>query len=216
MTTKTWLWTALLVMGLQVQCAVADGQVVLNGIMGDKALISVNGGAPRVMREGEIVSGVKLISLGADKVEVEFAGRRRSIGIGLGSGGSAAGQPNSETIILANAQGQFVTRGWINDASVLFLVDTGASSVALPESLAKRAGVSMQSASLVGVGTANGRIAAQKVLLNRIKVGDIELNMVEAFVVEDGRLPGALLGMSFLSRTRMKHDGDRLVLSPRY
>lgn len=213
---KTGIGLALLCLCLLVKAAQAEGQVVLSGIMGDKALMSVDGGAPKVMRVGEVVAGVKLVSVGTGKVEVEFRGRRRSLGIGLGAGGSAASQPGSETIILANGQGQFVTQGWINDASTRFLVDTGASGVALPESLAKRAGVRMDSASLVGVGTANGRIVAQKVLLNRVKIGDIELNLVEAIVVEDGRLPGALLGMSFLSRTRMKHEGDRLILTPRY
>ena len=53
-------------------------------------------------------------------------------------------------------------------------------------------------------------------VFNQIKVGDIELNMVEGIVVEDGRLPVALLGMSFLKRTNLNREGERLTISPRY
>ena len=196
--------------------ACADPQVVLNGIMGEKALVSIGGGMPRVMRIGDTVAGVRLVSVSASQAEVEQGGHRRVLSIGLGSGGTNKAGAGTGTMIIADGQGQFLTRGQVNDASTLFLIDTGASAVTVPESFARRAGVRMDSSSLIGLATANGGIPARKVLFNQVKVGDIELNMVEGIVVEDGRLPVALLGMSFLKRTNLKREGERLIISPRY
>jgi aspartyl protease family protein len=59
-------------------------------------------------------------------------------------------------------------------------------------------------------------VRASKVLLNTIRIGNVSLNMVEAIVLDDAQLKMPLLGMSFLKRTNMKNEGDRLTLSQRY
>jgi aspartyl protease family protein len=104
----------------------------------------------------------------------------------------------------------------VNSYAVRFLVDTGASAVALPRSIATSAGVVPDSAKNIVVTTANGNVRASKVLLNTIRIGNVSLNMVEAIVLDDAQLKMPLLGMSFLKRTNMKNEGDRLTLSQRY
>lgn len=63
--------------------------------------------------------------------------------------------------------------------------------------------------------TANGTVAVYRVKLDSVKVGDIELNQVDAVIHESG-LPIVLLGMSFLNRTEMCRDGEQMTLKKRY
>lgn len=195
----------------------AGASVTVNGLLGDKALISINGGPAKVMRVGESRQGVKLIGVQGDQVLIEEAGQRRSVGIGLGSGGGgAAGASQAKVVLTADGRGQFTALGDINGASIRFLVDTGASVVVLPASVAKRAGVALENAPWTMVSTANGAAKARRVLINTIRVGGVSANLVEALVLEDGQLSVALLGMSFLNRTNMRREGDQLTLTQRY
>jgi aspartyl protease family protein len=95
-------------------------------------------------------------------------------------------------------------------------VDTGASVVALPRSVAESAGVQLDSGQRAMIHTANGKAPAWRVMLNSVQVGGIRQHLVEAVVVEDGQLPVNLLGMSFLNRTDMRRDGDIMTLVQRY
>lgn len=194
----------------------AGASVTVNGLLGDKALISINGGPAKVMRVGESRQGVKLIGVQGDQVLIEEAGQRRSVGIGLGSGGGAQGASQAKVVLTADGRGQFTALGDINGASIRFLVDTGASVVVLPASIAKRAGVALEGAPWTMVSTANGAAKARRVLINTLRVGGVTANLVEALVLEDGQLGVALLGMSFLNRTNMKREGDQLTLTQRY
>jgi aspartyl protease family protein len=66
------------------------------------------------------------------------------------------------------------------------------------------------------VGTANGTTVAYRVKLDTVRVGDIVVNNVEAAVLEGNSMPFALLGMSFLNRMEMKHQGQTMVLIKRF
>ncbi len=189
--------------------------VTLSGLLGEKALISVDGGPPKVLSVGQTHQGVTLLAVHGQEVEIEENGRRRSVGLGFSSsGGQSAG--GGRTVLVADARGQFLANGEVNGSSTLFLVDTGASLVALPRSLAERAGVRLDGAAQVGVSTANGVTRAHKVLLNTLRVGEIRANLVEALVLEDRQLRVPLLGMSFLNRVNMNREGEQLILSQRY
>lgn len=95
------------------------------------------------------------------------------------------------------------------------LLDTGATMIALPASEATRLGINYRSGQTAYVSTANGTAPAYKVTLNTVKIGDIEINQVEALVQEQG-LPFILLGMSFLNRTEMRREGTQMVLTKRF
>jgi aspartyl protease family protein len=193
----------------------ADAMVNLSGILGDKALLSIAGSPPRVMQVGEVRQGVRLISVQGDQVVVEEHGRRRPISLGFASSAPSAPTAN-ETVLYADGSGHFTATGKVNGTAVGFLVDTGASLVTLPRSVAVRAGVSLDNAAQAGVLTAGGVVTAWHVLLNTVSVGDIALHMVDAVVLDDTKLPVALLGMSFLNRTDMTRTGVMLTLTQRY
>ena len=192
----------------------AQANVTLSGLLGEKALISVNGGPPKVLAVGEAHKGVKLLAVRGQQVEIEEAGQRRVLGMGFSGGGVS--QPGSKVNLTADGRGQFVAQGEVNGTATRFLVDTGASLVALPRSMAERAGVRLGGMPSIVLNTANGRTKAFNVLLNSVTVGDIRASLVEAIVLEDRQLSVPLLGMSFLNRVNMNRDGDMLTLSQRY
>lgn len=190
--------------------------MTVSGVLGEKALISIGSAPPKVMAVGDSVQGVRLVAVQGQQVVIEEGGKRRTLQVGFGFTPGGAAESSAVAIITADGRGQFFTSGEVNGNSMRFLVDTGASSVVLPRSFAVRAGVALGNAQSVGVSTANGRVRAGKVMLNTVRVGGVTANMVEAIVMEDAQLPVALLGMSFLKRTTMKNEGDRLTLSQRY
>ena len=103
----------------------------------------------------------------------------------------------------------------MNGTPVRFLVDTGASSIALPASLAQRAGIDFRKGEPGVSNTANGLVPVYRVNLATVRLGGIELNSVDAVVFEAG-LDTALLGMSFLNRVDMKREGDTMTLTRRF
>ncbi len=81
------------------------------------------------------------------------------------------------------------------------MVDTGASTIAINVSTARRLGLSPATLKFdVRVGTANGQVDAARTKLSRVEIGGISLRDVDAFVLPDKSLSGMLVGMSFLSR----------------
>lgn len=98
-----------------------------------------------------------------------------------------------------DSRGHFITDARMNGRTVEVLVDTGATSVAINKSTARRLGIHLkQSDFKYKVNTANGQIAAASATIDRIKIGRIEVRNVEAAVLDDRALSDTLLGMSFL------------------
>lgn len=110
--------------------------------------------------------------------------------------------------------GHFNADAMVNGTHVHFLVDTGATDVALTREDARRAGIDLNRLSYTtAYDTANGRIMAARMRLDEVSIGDIVLRDVDASVMRSDTLPGSLLGMSFLGRLRsVEVSGDRLIL----
>ena len=122
---------------------------------------------------------------------------------------------NGRTVNLERSNnGHFQTRAIVNGQSLLLTVDTGASSVVLSYEDAKSANVDVDKLSFtLPVDTANGSTQAAFIMLNSIKIGDIERQNVRAMVSKPGDLTGSLLGMTFLDRlSGYSVRGDRLIL----
>lgn len=201
----------------------AGGSVVVSGIFGDKALLAIDGGPAQVMRVGEQRAGVKLIAVQAGQILIETAGQRRSLALGSGNNGtpvptsgSTASTTVREAVVYADARGHFIADGQVNGVGVQFVVDTGASVVTLPKSVAVRAGVVFDSTRRSGVATAGGIVPAWQAKLNAVQLGGITLHLVDAVIIDDASLPVSLLGMSFLNRTTMTNEAGRMTLKQRY
>ena len=113
----------------------------------------------------------------------------------------------------SDGRGHFQVQARVEGRWIDFLVDTGASLVALRESSAARLGIhpTVRDYS-IKMQTANGVGKAARVRLNYVEVNGITVRDVDAFVVPDEALATNLLGMSFLSRVKWTHDRGRLVL----
>jgi aspartyl protease family protein len=185
------------------------------GLFPGKAVLIIDGAAPKTFSVGsQVADGIKLLAVTDSAATLDDHGKRQLLGIGTHS--SHANASGSASVTLqGDARGHFVAAGKINDMPVSMLVDTGASMITLSSQDARRLGIDYKNGQQGFSATANGRVAVYQVRLNSVKVGDIELSQVDALVQEQG-LPFALLGMSFLNRTQMQRDGERMVLTKRY
>lgn len=192
----------------------ADISVV--GLFPNKAVLVVDGGSPKTYSVGATVAeGIKLIAANESGATVETNGKRQTIAMGehVNRSPSAGGQQS--VTLQADGQGHYMVNGQINGGSVRMLLDTGATMIALPASEATRLGIDYKKGTPGYVNTANGIAPTYRVKLNTVRVGDIEINQVDAMVQEQG-LPIILLGMSFLNRTEMRREGVQMVLTKRY
>ncbi|ODU89844.1 MAG: aspartyl protease [Thiobacillus sp. 65-69] len=200
-------------MGLTCTPAGATSVSVV-GLFKDKAIVSIDGGKPRTLSAGQTLQGVKLLAADSGSATLDVNGTRRTLGMGQSFAGGASDTRQSVSLT-ADGRGHFTAAGSVNGYPVTFLVDTGATSVAINAAEARRLGVDYTAGQAVGVQTAAGLVKAWRVTLNTVKVGGISVNQVEGLVVETG-LSIPLLGMSFLNRMEMKRDGQTMTLTQRY
>jgi aspartyl protease family protein len=128
---------------------------------------------------------------------------------------SAVAVPSSarRLVIRASEGGHFAVDGSVDGRLVTFLVDTGASQIALRASDAERLGFILRPRDYTTrVATANGVGRAALVKLGTVQVGNIVLRDVPALVTADEALAVNLLGMSFLSRVRWSHEDGNLII----
>ncbi len=191
----------------------ADISVV--GLFPNKAVLVVDGGSPKTYSVGAaIADGVRLVASNESSATIESNGKRQTIAIGEHVNRNPSSGRASVTL-QADGRGHYLVQGQINGGSVRMLLDTGATMIALPASDAVRLGIDYRKGRVAYLNTANGAVPAYQVKLNTVKVGDIEINQVDAVVQEQG-LPIILLGMSFLNRTEMRRDGEQMVLTKRF
>lgn len=211
--------TALALAGFLAAASACAQSVALQGMLGSKALLIVNGSAPKTVAPGETFQGVKVLSTAGDQAVVEIGGRRHALRVGdspasVGASGPAAGS-GSRIVMQAGSGGHFTTEGRINGQAVRFMVDTGATSVAMGEAEAQRIGLPYKSGRLALASTANGQVTMWQVKLATLRVGDVEVRDVDASVLPTN-MPYILLGNSFLNRFQMKRENDQMVLERRY
>ena len=116
--------------------------------------------------------------------------------------------------IAADASGHFSAEFRLNGRAVPAVIDTGATVVAFNRDTARRIGLDVAESAFTGSAqTANGRVRAAFVTVERVTLGRIEVRDVQAAVLDDKALPGTLIGMSFLSRLkRYSAEGGRMAL----
>ena len=192
---------------------------MVGALFSGKAVLVVNGGKPRTLSVGQRTpEGVRLLSATSDSAVIEYNGQRQTLSPGQGTrvGGSAGPVGATQVVLTADARGHFVAMGAINGMPVRFMVDTGATSVAISTTEARRLGINYLAGVQGHASTANGVVPMYRVKLDNVRVGDILLTNVDGTVVDGAGLSLALLGMSFLNRTQMVRDGDKLTLTRRY
>lgn len=192
--------------------------VAMTGGMGSKALLVVDGSPPKAVGVGDTFKGVKVISVNGDRTVVEMKGVRQTVLLGgapISVGGGAGGGSGTQIVLSAVSGGHFVSQGTINGKSTQFMVDTGATTIAMGASDAQRMGIKYLDGERFQSNTANGVVVGYGVKLSSVRIQDVEIYNVEAAVLPQS-MPFILLGNSFLSRFQMKRENDTLTLTKRY
>ena len=190
---------------------------VIGVFPGKGAVLVIDGGTPQSVRIGNKLGGVTLVFVDKSSAVLEEAGQRRTIPLGQHRPGPVSGRSRiPQATLAADGRGHFIAESRVNGASMRFLVDTGASAVAIPGNEARRIGLQFVNAQTGVAQTANGPVPVYKIKIDSIKVGEIELLNVDAIVIDGGGLPQALLGMSFLNRVEMRREGDTMTLIRRF
>jgi aspartyl protease family protein len=115
-----------------------------------------------------------------------------------------------QVVLQRNRAGHYVADGTINGHPVVFLLDTGATQVALPLDLARRLGLPLRPG---GIGrTANGDVQTWATRLDRVSLGGLAAQRVPATVLPAMQGDEVLLGMSYLKRFELIQKGDTLTL----
>jgi aspartyl protease family protein len=121
---------------------------------------------------------------------------------------------SGEERIDMNAQGHFIAQFRMNGRVVEAMVDTGATTVAINRSTARRLGINVIPADFkYSVSTANGQIKVARAVIQSIEIGGVRVRDVEAAVLDDRALGGTLLGMSFLRELKsFRVEDSELIL----
>lgn len=206
-------------MALALTCAAASAQsVAMVGKMGERALLVINGGPPKPVAPGETVGGVKLMSVLGDTAVLEINGQRKSVRVGdspVSVGAGLKGGGGTKIVMPVGTGGHFFASGTINGKAVQFMVDTGATSIAMGAADAERIGINYKAGQMGRGSTANGVVTMYRVRLASVRIGDVEVYDVEAAVLPEA-MPHILLGNSFLSRFEMRRAADQMVLERRF
>ncbi|SEJ33984.1 aspartyl protease family protein [Azotobacter beijerinckii] len=193
----------------------AAPQVRVVGLFPGAAVVNLDGRRQLLKVGQEGPGGVRLIA--ADSrgalLQVDGVERRYELTREYGEGDGFAPPGKARLGVARGEGGHYWVAGAIGGQPVQFLVDTGATTVALSESQARRLGIDYRGGGRpVRVSTANGTTQGWQVKLERVKVGALEVLGVEAVVLQGDSPSTALLGMSFLNRVRWREEQGLLML----
>lgn len=194
----------------------AAENIQLQGMFSGKAVINIDG-KNRVLTIGETSpEGVTLLAIGANSVSLKVADETRDYPLGTTIGLDFQKFEDVEERFYANEMGMYEAVGTINSSSVRFLIDTGATLVAMNRAQAKQLGIRYRlDGEPASVSTASGFEKAYRIKLKSVSLGKIKQYNVDAIVI-DGYHPGPiLLGMSFLSNLKVEKSGNSLTLKQR-
>lgn len=206
----------LLASGIHAAPSMPDVQV--NGLLPNQAVVTING-QQHILKSGKTSpEGVTLVASDSQQAHFSWQGQTfsRTLNKDITSNFAPKAARN-EVRIERGERNHFFTPGMINGRQVHFMVDTGASSVAMDMHEADRLGIDWRNNGKRHLAsTAGGVTPGYTVILTSVTVGDITLNNVEGTVVVANMGPDILLGMTFLQQTEMREDHNALVLAKKY
>lgn len=195
--------------------AAAQG-VALSGVMGQRALLVIDG-QTQVLGRGEAARGVRVLEVSGEQVRIERDGQSFVLRVGaapVSLGAAPVAGAGRSIVMTMGTGGHFYANGSINGRPVRFMVDTGATTVAMGAAEAQRIGIDYERGERGLAQTAGGTVPMWRVSLSAVRIGDVEVNNVEASIVP-APMPYVLLGNSFLSRFQMRREADVMRLERR-
>ncbi|MEK1942662.1 MAG: TIGR02281 family clan AA aspartic protease [Pseudomonas sp.] len=210
---RMYVLAAGLISLLANSMATAAEQVMVVGLFPGAAVINVDGERKMVKVGKTGPGGVVVVSADNHGAVLRVDGVERTYPLEREYSQGFAVPIKTKVSIAKGMGGHYWIAGSANGQPVQFLVDTGATTVAMNENQARQLGIDYR---VVGkptvVSTASGTINAWRVSLDKVKIGAIEVIGVEATVLDGPAPTEALLGMSFLSRVSWREEQGVLIL----
>ncbi len=204
-----------ILLGGPVQAAPA---VSVEALFKNRALLRI-GDQSVLLSVGESTAeGVTLLAADAMGARIQVDGEELDLVLNQTISTRAAVPPDlAEVDIWRDDAGFFRIPGTLNGVLATFLVDTGASHVALNEAHARRCGIDYRAAGEpTMVNTAGGMSEAYAVRIKELSIGGITQRNVAALVISGGHPTEILLGNSFLGNLEIRNQGDRMILKEKY
>lgn len=190
--------------------------VAVKALFNRKALLVVNG-EQRLVAVGETFRGVTLQQADSRRAVIEINGQSQQLQLNQRIGGGYIKVQQPSMRIWADQRGMYRTTGTINGFAVSFLVDTGATSVAMNSGEAKRIGIDYRlRGTPTQISTASDVVTGYSIILPQVKVGQMTLSNIAAVVIEGDQPSEILLGMSYLGRLEISHQQGAMLLRQKF
>lgn len=211
-----WL-VALVVSFIFSSQLVAAPQVKVEGLFKGAAVLNINGQQVMLKNGKTHSSGVKLVKATSREAIVEMEGKQHRLSLHMAIGGTYQKADVTQVVIKKNNYNQYKVNGSVNGLPVRFLVDTGATAVAMNEMEAKRLGILYKLEGTESrVSTASGVANSWYVKLDSVKVGEIAVSNVGAVVIEGTHPTEVLLGMTYLEYVKLQEHNSILMLEKKF
>jgi len=192
-------------------------QTKVLGLFHGKAYLSIEGNN-KILADGESFKGVTLIQATGRWAKIKDRDGKISK-ISAGSSITSRYKKHQKKIlkVYPNSNGMYEVSGHINNTPISFLIDTGATFVAMSERHAKKIGLKYKQTGIKSsAATASGIVSTWNIKLDSVDVGGIKVNFVPASVISGDHPYQVLLGMSYLKNIKVKHDGNVMLLLNKY
>ncbi|HKI73815.1 MAG TPA: TIGR02281 family clan AA aspartic protease [Pseudomonadales bacterium] len=207
----------LLLLAISMPARTEEIQIDVVGLFTRAALLEVNG-KQELLREGDrSKEGILLVSANSREAVIDLNGRRMTLNLSSRIGTRFKPAEMATVSIPLNDYGQYESSGMIDGQSVTFLIDTGASIVAMNATDAKRLGIDYTAGGPPHEATtAGGVVKSWTVQIDSIQLGGIRVRNVPAAVLEGGYPKQILLGMTFLRNVDIRQSANLMVLKSKF
>ncbi|MEM1436035.1 MAG: retropepsin-like aspartic protease [Pseudomonadota bacterium] len=207
---------ACCLIGPAIAAANEASPVDVVGLFKNRAVLRVPNEDEFMLRAGQEKHGVKLLSADASRAQIRYEGQVYNLNLSSRIRGNYRKVEQAQVSVNADSLGQFYVRGAVNQNYVNFLVDTGASVVAISSQTAERLGIDYRKGQAGTVQTAQGITESHFVSLDEVTVGSIKVQNVQAAVISGAFPTEILLGMSFLRNVKMQENDGVLMLTQKF
>jgi aspartyl protease family protein len=207
------IYKILFIYFLVIPFAMAVEKIEVQALFSGKAVVMVDGKRHTLSVDKPSPEGVKMISADSKSAVLEVNGQQKRYMLGNTISMSFAKRKTVKEQIIANKYGMFMTYGSINGRSVEFLVDTGATTVAMSAVDAKKLGIPYRiEGKPTRTSTASGVAKGWQVMLKSVTVGKIKKKKIRAIVIDGSHPREVLLGMTFLDGLKVEKNGKKMIL----
>lgn len=185
-------------------------------LFSNKAMLMING-KNIIMKKGDVVQGVTLVSASGRGALIRFDnGKEQTLALNQSIQQAYKKPENNKLTVYSNSSGMFMLPGKINGRQTQFLLDTGATYIALSSVEADKLRLSYKSAKKGVVQTASEMVPVWHIKLDNVKVGEISVANVDAVILKGSSPKTTLLGMSFLKHLKLQRNGAAMLIEQKY